>query len=194
MSRANVVALMAAPALALLAASALAQLPQVPGRQGRITDKDVEMCDGAPGGSRVRTNCEAGATAATARSTQEFKAAIEPRAQTNAPPCEVNVVTNYVQRNTTARVSGNIDVEHCPAGSTGAYNVLLRVKDASGEIKPLEFNETWQSSDVQDVKFAADYPIGRDVELLNVRVRNVRCTCVEPQAAPAQASAAPSGE
>ncbi|HET8698783.1 MAG TPA: hypothetical protein VFO94_14945, partial [Gammaproteobacteria bacterium] len=37
---------------------------------------------------------------------------------------------------------------------------------------------------------AADYPLGRDVELLNVRVRNLRCTCIDSTPATTQTSTA----
>ena len=67
--------------------------------------------------------------------------------------------------------------------------VVARVRDDSGEIKPLEFNETWQRNDATDVNFTSDYPIGDNVELMNVRVRNLKCTCAA--AADSAASEAP---
>ncbi|HET7132117.1 MAG TPA: hypothetical protein VFJ95_07705, partial [Gammaproteobacteria bacterium] len=71
---------------------------------------------------------------------------------------------------------------------------VLRTKDARGEAKPMELVETWQSSTSQDVRFTADYPLGSDVELLNVRVRNLRCTCVDPSPASTQTSTAPTDD
>ncbi|HET8698564.1 MAG TPA: hypothetical protein VFO94_13810 [Gammaproteobacteria bacterium] len=189
MGRTYVWALIALLAAAVLGPSAFAQVPGFPAKQGRI-DKDVPACAGGPGGSRARSNCEPGSTPKSARTTQEFKLSIEPRAQTSTPACEVTVVTNYVQRNTSARVNGSIGVKQCPMGSTGTYTVVLRTKDAHGEAKSMELVEAWQSGDSGDVQFTADYPLGRDVELLNVRVRNLRCTCIDSAPAATQTSTA----
>ena len=52
----------------------------------------------------------------------------------------------------------------------------------NGEIKPLEFNETWQRDDAQDVTFNRDYPIGETTELVSVRVRSLSCSCAETAA------------
>jgi hypothetical protein len=92
-----------------------------------------------------------------------------------------------------AHVTGTISIGSCPAGTTGAFTVVARVRDASGEIKPLEFDETWQRDDAQDVKFNSDYPIGDNVELVGVRLRSLKCTCAgttapEAPAADAQAN------
>ena len=70
------------------------------------------------------------------------------------------------------------------SGSTGAYDIVLRIRDESGEIKSLEFSDKWQRSDDQDVKFTADYPIGENVYLVNVRLHDLRCTCADPPADP----------
>jgi hypothetical protein len=61
------------------------------------------------------------------------------------------------------------------------------VRDESGEIKPLEFDQTWQRDAAERVSFESDYPIGTNVELVNVRVRGLTCTCAA--AAPAQTAA-----
>ena len=103
---------------------------------------------------------------------------IEARALSNAQ-CAATTTTEYLQRNTVARVNSTIKIEECAAAS-GAFTVAVRVRDEGGEDKSLEFDETWQRSDDQDVKFAADYPIGENVELLNVRVRRLSCTCADP--------------
>jgi hypothetical protein len=70
---------------------------------------------------------------------------------------------------------------------------VARVRDASGELKSIEFNETWQRDDAEDVKFAGDYPIGADVELVSARVRGLTCTCAVTSAAetPTLEAAAP---
>jgi hypothetical protein len=101
-------------------------------------------------------------------------------AQPSGPQCEATTLTEYFQRGNAARVSGRVSISACPAGTTGSYNVVARVRDGSGEIKPLEFSETWQRDDAEDVVFEADYPIGDEVELVSVRVRGLKCTCAQP--------------
>jgi hypothetical protein len=200
MSRTHVTVLLALLVLALSTSTAFAQrFPQGfqggqnISRAGRATEGDADTCQGTSGGSRVRENCDPGAT--PAQTGPELKVPVKPSSEqastsTSATLCEATTLTEYIQRNTTARVNGSVSIKNCPAGSTGTYNVVVRVKDASGEIKPLEFSEKWQGGDAQDVKYTADYPIGENVELLNVRVRNLRCTCAEVAPAPTEASAA----
>ena len=101
-------------------------------------------------------------------------------AQPSGPQCEATTLTEYSQRNDVARVEGTISLAACPAGTTGSFLLVARVRDESGEMRPIEFAETWQRDDTQDHTFATDYPIGDDVELMSVRVRNLKCTCAEP--------------
>jgi hypothetical protein len=103
-----------------------------------------------------------------------------PAAQTIGPQCEASTLTEYQQRNNVARVSGKVSVSNCEAGTTGSFTLVARVRDDAGEIKPIEFNETWQRADPQDHSFTTEYPIGDGVELMNVRVRNLKCTCAAP--------------
>jgi hypothetical protein len=154
------------------------------GRQGRVRD-DVPTCQAAAGGSRVRANCEAEDTQTTVRTEQKLKVSLDPPPQPSAPQCEVTATTEYSQSNTVARVDGTINIRNCSTGSTGTYNIVVRVRDEKGEINSLEFSDKWQRSDGQDVKFAADYPIGQNVDLVNVRLHDLRCTCADPPADPA---------
>jgi len=100
--------------------------------------------------------------------------------QPNAPQCEATTLTEYQQRNNVARVTGTVSIASCPAGTSGSFTLIARVRDDNGEIRPIEFNETWQRADAQDHNFNSDYPIGDNVELMNVRVRGLSCTCAEP--------------
>jgi hypothetical protein len=93
------------------------------------------------------------------------------------PECEATTLTEYQQRNNVARVTGTVSIASCPAGAAGSFTLVARVRDDNGAITPLEFNETWQRDDTQDHSFNTDYPIGDNVELMNVRVRNLKCTC-----------------
>jgi hypothetical protein len=107
----------------------------------------------------------------------------EPVASANptGPQCEASTLTEYQQRNNVARVTGRVSVGGCPVGTLGSFTLVARVRDDNGEIKPIEFNETWQRSDDQDHSFNADYPIGDNVELMNVRVRGLTCTCADAE-------------
>ena len=98
-------------------------------------------------------------------------------AQAAGPQCEASTLTEYQQRNNVARVTGTVSISSCPAGTTGKFTLVARVRDDNGEIRPIEFNETWQRDDAQDHLFNTDYPIGDNVELMSVRVRGLACTC-----------------
>ena len=96
------------------------------------------------------------------------------------PQCEASTYTEYEQRGNTARVTGTVSISACPAGTTGKFALVARVRDEAGAVTPIEFNEAWQSDDPRDYIFFADYPIGDDVFLESVRVRNLTCTCERP--------------
>jgi hypothetical protein len=98
----------------------------------------------------------------------------------NGPQCEASAYTEYEQRGNVARVTGKVSISACPAGTTGKFAVVARVRDDAGASTPIEFSEMWQSADAQDYIFYADYPIGDNVFLQSVRVRNLTCTCEEP--------------
>ena len=100
-----------------------------------------------------------------------------PEAVSSVPQCEATTLTEYQQRNNVARVTGTVSITACPAGSTGSFTIMARVRDDNGEIRPIEFDETWQRNDTQDHTFNTDYPIGENVELMSVRVRGLKCTC-----------------
>ena len=93
------------------------------------------------------------------------------------PQCEASTLTEYEQRGNVARVTGRVSISACPAGSTGKFALVARVRDDAGASTPLEFSEMWQSADPQDYLFYADYPIGDNVFLESVRVRSLTCTC-----------------
>jgi hypothetical protein len=184
MSRLHVAALLAMSALAIPASTALAQvifgrgMEGVPDRSipGRATESDdVYTCQAAPGGSRVRENCDVETT--TLRLEQEMRIAFKLKAPPPPPPqCSAATTTEYRQFDTTARVAGTLEIRDCAAAS-GKFTVAAVVRDEGGEEKALEFSETWQRSDDNDVSFAGDYPIGENVELVSVRLRGLTCTC-----------------
>lgn len=103
-----------------------------------------------------------------------------PAAEPTGPQCEATTLTEYSQRNNLANVSGTVSISNCPGGTTGGFTLVARVRDDAGETRPIEFMETWQRADAQDHLFNADYPIGDNVFLVSVRVRDLTCTCAEP--------------
>jgi hypothetical protein len=94
--------------------------------------------------------------------------------------CEASTYTEYQQLGNVARVTGKVSISACPAGTTGKFALVARVRDEAGAVTPIEFREMWQSDDPQDYVFFADYPIGDNVFLESVRVRNLTCTCEDP--------------
>jgi hypothetical protein len=186
MSRIHLAALLTLPALALTASTAVAQVVFGPGMQGTadrsnqgrvLEDKDVYTCQGASGGSRVRANCEV--ETETASFEQEIKLSFKLEPPTPTAQCGAITTTQYEQRNSVARISGTLTIADCTLAS-GAFTVAVRVKDDNGEQKPpIEFTETWQRTDNEDVDFTADYPIGDNVELVSVRLRGLTCTCAD---------------
>ena len=198
MSRIHITALLALSSLALPVSFAEAQRSSRAGgtaptsTQGS-TGFDVPHCQAGPGGSRIRSrqaedNCVAAAEAA-AQAEKQAKALREAQLA-DALQCAATTVTEYSQQASTAHVIGSVSILSCPAGSAGTFDVVALVKDASGASKPLEFHEAWQRHEAGDAPFAGEYPIGDNVELVNVRIRNLKCTCAEaPEAAPAAAAA-----
>jgi len=202
MSRIHLAALVAVATLALPASTAYAQFvtPGTAGgtpdrgTEGRVfEDRDVKSCRGAQGGSRiVRSDCVI--KAETEPESVSHEQTIDLSFKLDAPSavqCSAAATTEYEQRNTVVRIDSTFAIADCTQAS-GAFSVSVRVKDESGEEKPpLEFSETWQRSDANDVRFTADYPIGENVDLISVRLRGFTCTCgaagaLAEEAAPAE--------
>lgn len=102
-----------------------------------------------------------------------------PPVQPTGPLCETTTLTEYSQRNNLALVSGTVGISNCTAGTTGGFTVVARVRNDAGDVTPIEFKETWQRADAQDHVFKAEYPIGDNVFLQSVRVRDLTCTCAD---------------
>jgi len=183
--------LLATSAFGLVSSTVSAQVIFGPGMQG-VTSRsnpggvhertDLPVCQTSGGGTRIRrANCEpeesVASDPAAIRLPPELTLPIEPP---NRLECTGTVTTEYLQRNTLANVNSTLEVSDCAAAS-GALTIRLRVRDESGENKSLEFIETWERSDGHNVTIAADYPIGENVELLNLRVLDVQCTCADSE-------------
>ena len=207
MTRIRITALLALSTLAITAISiaptSIANAQQIfsgggtapTSSQGSATGENIPQCQAAPGGSRMRKrdqgDCAGVGEATAVRTEQQLNIKLEVP-QPEVLQCDASTRTEYQQRNNVARVTGSVSIANCPGGSAGTFDVVARVRDDSGEIKPIEFAEKWQRDDKGDSPFTGDYPIGENVELMNVRIRNLKCTCAEaPEAAPAAATTTP---
>lgn len=95
--------------------------------------------------------------------------------------CQATTSIEYIQNNAVASVSGKIENEDCPA-SSGSYTISIRFRDGDGVVHDLDVEETWQRDDDQPVEFAREYEIGRNADLVRVRVRRMKCLCADIQA------------
>ncbi len=179
-----VTALLAPSALAFSASTAVAQ-DRGRGSSGTLLDGSVETCQTSGGGTRVDANCELEEETIIRQLFFPIPSIKQPDLLNDQ--CEVATATNYLQRNTLARVEGIIRVTDCTAAA-GTFTVAVRVRDDAGETKVLDFRETWQREAAdREVRFASDYPIGENAELINVRVQNLTCACADapdPAASP----------
>jgi len=160
---------LAAVALAVLAALATAQ--EAPSAGSQATHITVEKDHG-----RGKTTRIAG------------EKVLSTEIEIAAPPstaCQATITVSYDQRDTVAAVEGAIDNAVC-AASHGDYVVVVTVRDASGDLKTLEFKEAWKRDDASPVPFKAEYKIGPNVDLVRVRPRSGSCACEEavPRTAP----------
>jgi len=158
MRRLHVAALLALTGLALPTVTAFAQGRSGPG-EPRTSDQANQAS--APEGGAERQ--------------LKFTIALPPLPSAQ---CSATSTMQYEQRNTIARIKSTLQIADCTVAS-GAFTVAVRSKDEGGADKLLEFSETWQRTDAQDVPFTADYPIGENTELVSVRLRGLTCTCAD---------------
>jgi len=137
-------------------------------RSGRV-------CTSMEGASRIRTTCD-GEKSIVRRSEAELTTTVR-LAAPEVRFCSGQISVDYAQWDTIARVEGRLINETC-AASSGEYEIVVRIRDDSGEIKTLEFVETWQRSDDLPITFMTDYSIGENVELIRLNARWLRCTCI----------------
>ena len=91
-------------------------------------------------------------------------------------PCEASIYFTYIQKNTVAVVDSTLSNSDCGA-SGGDYTVFVRFRDDNNEMQSLEYPETWQRDDNQDIESRKEYFIGDNVDLVTVRSRKLRCIC-----------------
>jgi|SRR5690606_34960800 len=152
---------------------------------GAVHEHALPVCHTSGGGTRIKANCE---IALPTEEDRQLGLPLEPLVL--APDrCDVSATTEYEQRESTVLVRSTLEIPHCTAAS-GEFKIGLLVKDASGDVKPLVFDQTFARNDDRDVTLAAEYPIGKRTELVSVRLGGMRCTCADPL--PAESSEVPS--
>jgi len=162
----------------------LAGLVTIAAAQGNADHEDPVSgepltCYSISSASRTRAGCSVdGEKEPTVLRTEKELTISEVVAAPDSPQCEAELALEYLQWEAIARVEGMINNETC-AASNGQYEIAARVRDQNGEIKTLEFSESWQRDDDQPVMFTADYPIGEKVELVRLNARRLRCTCID---------------
>ena len=90
--------------------------------------------------------------------------------------CKASLELAYQQKDTLAVVDATLNNADC-AASSGEYTVLIRYRDQNSEQQSIEVPVTWERDDDQTIVTRAEYVIGENVDLVNVRPRRVRCLC-----------------
>lgn len=137
----------------------------------------VPTCNSLSSASRTRAAC--GEEEQTVLRVERELTILKEAVELESRQCATIITVEYFQRDTIARVHGEIGNETC-ASSNGHYEIEARVKHESGETETLVFTESWQRDDDQTIEFTADYPIGDNVELTRLRSRGLHCTCSDP--------------
>jgi hypothetical protein len=75
-------------------------------------------------------------------------------------------------------VKGQITKDGCLAAE-GNYTMSVRLRSENGEIRTLEFEELWSSDSELPVVFESEYEIGRNVDLVRVVAKRLRCACAD---------------
>ena len=133
------------------------------------------VTDCAQSRSRVSKPCEPKKT--VIKSGSETTLTVEVPAPKTAH-CATTGSLEYTQRDTIAKVEGQIENQDC-AASAGKYTLAVVISDEQHELRTLNFSESWQRNDDKPVKFKADYEIGRNVELVRVKYIQSHCMCTD---------------
>jgi hypothetical protein len=137
---------------------------------------DSRFCPGiVPSASRTREGCEPKTVVVEV----DKQVAVTLKVPSpNGVYCAATYEVEYAQRDKTVRVEGTITNSNC-AASNGEYKLAVSVRDEHGEVKTLDFFESWQRKDDQPVKFKGDYSVGENVDVVHVRPVQLRCTCTD---------------
>lgn len=159
----------------VLAALILTAIPDASG-QNPLAHSGTQRSPGClPRGTRTRESCDPKQVVVQSEGELEVLLELPPRLLAQ---CEATIEIAYTQRGSDVGVEGEIENEDCGA-SNGDYELLVSIRNASGEVKTLEFFESWRRQDDELVSFSRAYPIGENVDLLRVRAARLRCNCAE---------------
>jgi hypothetical protein len=111
-------------------------------------------------------------------STKTYSVKLKPPEQKQY--CKANTALEYYQSDDVAEVNVEIKNEDCVA-SSGSFTVRIRYRTEEDEVVNLEFDETWQREDDQNILFGRQYPIGKNVDLVRVRASRMKCVCAESE-------------
>ena len=93
-----------------------------------------------------------------------------------ANACQANIVIEYLQFDTKARVDSTIQNLDCGA-SSGDYTVRLRIRDDNDQLQTIEQVETWARENEEPLESQRTYEIGKDVYLIKVTTAKLSCKC-----------------
>lgn len=94
--------------------------------------------------------------------------------------CKARTTTEYYQSDDLAEVNVEIANDDC-AASSGSFTMRVRYRTEDSEVVNIEFDETWQREDDQNILLSRQYPIGENVDLVRVRPAKMRCVCAESE-------------
>lgn len=147
--------------------------------QNPFSPKGAERSPGClPRASRAKESCDPKKT--VVRTERELTFPVKLPAPKVAH-CAATFDIAYTQRNTAVSVDGTIGNKDCGA-SSGDYKLAISIRDENGDLKIVEFMESWKRDDDRPVKFSGTYPIGTNADLLRVRPVQVSCTCADAPA------------
>lgn len=97
--------------------------------------------------------------------------------------CESKTSIDYYQDDIIAKVNGEISVQDC-SDASGEYTISVRFRDEYGETHNIDFDETWELNSSAPLKFAKEYLLAENVDLIRVRARRTRCICNDEKIKP----------
>ncbi len=106
--------------------------------------------------------------------------AVEQTLATNA--CKAELEIEYYQKGSSAHVESTLTNDDCGA-SSGSYVIQVRYRGADRQTRSKEFAELWERTDTAPVLVEKDYYIADDVDIVRVRSRKLKCTCVPEESA-----------
>ena len=96
--------------------------------------------------------------------------------------CKAALEIEYYQKGSSAHVESTLTNEDCGA-SSGSYVIQVRYRGADRQTQSKEFAELWERADTDPVLVEKDYYIADDVDIIRVRSRKLKCTCVPEESA-----------